>query len=79
MIHVVGNVSIVDLLHHSVCIVFLVSNSPLVPASQEAVQDESKQSNRYHDRRNYYIVVAFVAKIGCDNKEKFPNNYNDKA
>ncbi len=50
VIHVVGKVSIVDLLHHSVCIVFLVSNSPLVPASQEAVQDESKQSNRYNDR-----------------------------
>ncbi len=30
-------VSIVDLLHHSVCIVVLVSNSPPVPASQEAV------------------------------------------
>ena len=48
VIHVVGKVSIIDLLHHSVCIVFLVSNSPLVPASQEAVQDESKQCNCYH-------------------------------
>ena len=55
VIRVVGKVSIIDLLHHSVCIVFLVSNSPLVPASQEAVQDESKQSNRYHDYEyNYY-------------------------
>ena len=49
VIHVVGKVSIIDLLHHSVYIVFLVSNSPLVLASQEAVQDESKQSNCYHD------------------------------
>ena len=30
--HLVG---IIDLLHHSVCIVFRVSNSPLVPVSQD--------------------------------------------
>ncbi len=49
VIQVVGKVSIIDLLHHSVCIVFLVSNSPFVPASQEAIQDESKQCNSYLD------------------------------
>ncbi len=74
MIHVVGKVSIIDLLHHSVYIVFLVSNSPLVPASQEAVQDESKQSNHYHDGRIYYIVVAFVAKVDYEMKEKVSKN-----
>ncbi len=57
-IRVVGKVLIVHLHHHSVYIVFLVSNSPLVPASQEAVQDESKQSNRY--TMTEYIVVALI-------------------
>ncbi len=76
MIHVVGKVSIVDQLHHSVYIVFLVPNSPLVPASQETVQDESKQSNRYHDCRIYYIVVAFVAKLDRDSSSP---RLNDEA
>ncbi len=40
-------VSIIYLLHNSLCIVVLVSNSPLIPASQEAVQDESKQTDAY--------------------------------
>ena len=40
-------ISIIDLFHHSVCIVVLVSNSPLVTASQEAVQDEYKQTDAY--------------------------------
>ncbi len=48
-------VSIIDLLHHSVGIIVLISNSPLVPASQEAVQDEYKHTNAYN-----YAVTANV-------------------
>ncbi len=52
-------VSIIDLLHHSVCIVVLVSNSPLVPASQEAVQDESKKTDAYILLTPYIVNVMF--------------------
>ncbi len=36
---------IIDLLQHSLCAVLLISNSPLVPVSQEAIKNKPKQTS----------------------------------
>ncbi len=56
-------ISIIDLLHNSLYIVFLVSNSPLIPASQEAVQNESKQTHSGLDsKQDHYRSIIFWVK-----------------
>ncbi len=60
-----GFKSIIDLLYHSVCIVVLVSNSPLVPASQEAAQDEYKQTKSVLKNNLAHVLGNFVISIKC--------------